>query len=97
MATERHLTIEQLNIGDLVACEHQYMTSAGYYFPVSSGFRVKRKNLKSISLAPLTEIGGVWTEQPIVRILRMAPVCERWAFGTEPKPPLFMRDNTVLD
>ncbi len=92
---ERRLTIEQLSIGDLVACEKQYMTSAGYYFPISSGFRVKRKNNKSISLAPLKDIGGSWTEQPVVRIPRTAIICSR---GTEtPEPPLFMRDNTVLD
>ncbi len=92
---ERHLTIEQLSIGDLVACEKQYMTSAGYYFPVSSGFRVKRKNTKSISLAPLKDIDGSWTEQPVIRIPRTAIIISR---GMEnPEPPLFMRDNAVLD
>ncbi len=95
MTVERNVPIASLAVGDLVACEKQYMTSAGYYFPVSSGFRVKRFNRKSISLAPLKEIAGTWTEQPIVRISLIAIICSR---GQEsPESPVFMRDNSVLD
>lgn len=89
---ERELTIKELKIGDIVACEKQYMTSRGCYYPVTTGFRVKRKNCKSISLAILTQKDDEWIEDGTVRVPRIAIICSR--FDTEPEPPLFARDNS---
>ncbi len=86
---ERNLTVEQLNIGDIVACEKQYMTSSGSYFSSGSGFKVKRKNRKSISLAPLIYEEAEWVEEGIVRIPYLAVVCSRHVPEPEP-PPLFL-------
>ena len=94
MALEENLTVEQLQTGDIVACKYSYMSVSGESFSTRTGFRVKRKNTKSISLSPLKDIDGQWVEQPIIRIPRIASVL---GGKVQSGPPLFFRDNTLLD
>lgn len=90
---ERNLTIEKLNIDDIVSPEGKYITHKGFYFSLGRGFRVKRINQKSISLAPVTYDGKQWIEEDIVRISKQAE--EVVGFSAERKlvVPLFGRDN----
>ncbi len=94
MALEENLTIEQLRIGDIIACKYSYMSVSGESFSTRTGFRVKRKNTKSVSLSPLKNIAGRWMEQPIIRIPRIASVL---GGKVQSGPPLFFRDNTLFN
>jgi hypothetical protein len=80
---ERYVPIEDLAVGDIVACEEQYICHKGYYFRRSQGFRVKRINRKSISLAPLEWLDNEWAENDTVRF-------------SKDLDPLFARDNTRI-
>ncbi len=93
MSLEQNLSIEHLQIGDIVSCKYSYMSTEGKSFSTRCGFQVKRKNKKSISLSPLKFIGGLWTEQPIIRIPLIATILEG---KVQAGPPLFCRDNDIL-
>lgn len=102
MPLERKLGIGDLKVGDIVCCEGKYITSKGYYFTMGRGFRVKRINRKSITLAPLNFITKdsplvniyppeTWIEGDIVRIPRQA--IEECGHVRREVEPLFGRDN----
>lgn len=95
---ERNLPIEKLTVGDIVSPEGKYITSKGYYFTMGTGFRVKRINQKSVSLAPLNnngnDCGNKWVEGDIIRISRR--VIEQCYLDQKEVEPLFARDNDRL-
>ena len=88
---ERNLPIEKLIVGDIVSPEGKYITSAGYYFTPGTGFRVKRINTKSVSLAPLST-DGTFKEKGTVRINRL--VTEYSCLSSREVAPRFARDNS---
>ena len=88
---ERNLPIEKLNVGDIVSPEGKYITSKGCYFTPGTGFRVKRINTKSVSLAPLST-DGAFKEKETIRINRLVVEC-RYYSNIE-VAPLFARDNS---
>ncbi len=88
---ERKLGIESLMVGDIVSPEGKYITSKGYHFSLGKGFRVKKINRKSITLAPLEFVNGKWVETDTVRISRQVTECY-WT-GRKIVEPLFGRDN----
>ena len=87
---ERKLPINSLVVGDIVSPEGKYITSKGYYFMPGTGFRVKRINKKSVSLAPLSS-DGTFKEEEVIRISRF--VAEYGYLSKRDVEPVFARDN----
>lgn len=90
---ERNLPISSLQVGDIVSPEGKYITSKGYYFQLGRGFRVKRINQKSVSLASLAYVGEQWIEEDIVRIPKQAEQIVGYLAERKFVIPLFGRDN----
>jgi len=57
MNLERNIPITEIKVGDIIAPEERYITSAGYYFQVGKRLDVIRVNLKSITVK--CEFGNV--------------------------------------
>lgn len=92
---ERNLGIEKLNVGDIVATEGKYINSKGCYFPMGKGYRVKRINAKSVSLAVLEWQEDKWIETETIRISKQAE--QITMTGRVDVEPLFARDNSRLN